>query len=291
VTEFNVNYKNPTVNDAAGVGSHGFVNGQYWAECLGYAMQYNALAFMPWSVHESNGNRTTYDLGFLDGADGQYPRSSYYHLQLLAKNNKTNFATSTDNNQALVKIVSSKDATGTTVVILNEELTTAFTYTVRLDLSTVTGTSALKINVDKGQAIQYTPTAQIPAQGTHVLIFDNLGNIQKIIEYTLTDAQNQVSPRDIFTGIISAISDVNSNEPNFAISQSDNWMNFDFTKLEMQHIFQFTIHNLSGQTIYSTTLQPTFTKLTVGNNILKQGIYISSIQSEGMSVRKKFIVN
>jgi hypothetical protein len=254
-------------------------------------MQYNALAFMPWCVHESSGNRTSYDVGFLDGANGQYPRSSYYHLQLLAKNNKANFATSTDNNQALVKVVSSKDDTGTTVFILNEEQTTAFNYTVRLDLNTASGTSALKINVDKGQAIQYTPTAQIPAQGTHVLMFDNLGNIQKIIEYTLTDAQNQVAPRVIFTGTPSAISDINSNEHNFGIYQSDKQMNFDFTKLEMQHIFQFSIYNLSGQTIYSTTLQPTFTKLTVGNNILKQGIYISSIQSEGMSVRKKFIVN
>jgi len=290
VTEFNVNYKNPTTNDAAGVGSHGFVNGQYWAECLGYAMQYSALAFMPWCVHESSGNRTSYDIGFLDGVNGQYPRSSYYHLQLLAKNNKANFATSTDNNQALVKVISSKDNSGTTVVILNEELTTTFAYTVRLDLSTVTGTNALKINVDKGQAIQYTPTTAIPAQGTHVLVFDNLGNIQKIIEYTLTDAQHQVAPRVIFTGSTSAISVTNSNEQNFGIYQSDNQMNFDFTELEMQRIFQFKIHNLSGQTIYSTSLQPPFTKLTVGNGLLKQGVYISSIQGEGMRLWKKFMV-
>lgn len=102
----------------------------------------------------------------------------------MAKNNKTNFVTSSDN-QALVKVISSKDATGTNVVVLNQELTTAFTYTVQLDMNTATGTSALKINVDNSQAVQYTPTIQIPPQGTHVLIFDKLGNIQKLLNIPL----------------------------------------------------------------------------------------------------------
>jgi len=288
VTEFNVNYKNPTTNDAAGVGSHGFLNGQYWAECIGYAMQYSALAFMPWCVHESSGNRTSYDVGFLDGANGQYPRSSYYHLQFMAVNNKSNFATSTDN-QSLVKVVSSKDATGTTVIILNEEETTSFLYTVRLNTGTVTGTSTLKINVDKSLAIEYTPTAPIPSQATHVLIFDNLGNIQKIIEYKLSDTQSNTAPRVIFTGV-TAISETKIDNSNFRIYKNNNEVNFDFAKLEMQSPFHFKIYNLSGQTVYSKELIPSTTLLSISSNLFRNGVYISGIQSKDMNVRRKFIV-
>lgn len=288
VTEFNVNYLNPTTNDAAGVGGHGFLNGQYWAECLGYCMQYSAFAFAPWSVHESSGNRSTYDLGFLDGVNGQYPRSSYYHLQLMAKNNKTNFAGSSDN-QALVKVVSSKDATGTTVVVLNQELTAPFTYTVRLDMNTVSGTSALKINVDNSQAIQYTPTVQIPAQGTHVLIFDNLGNIQKIIEYTLTDAQNQTAPRVVYTGTVSDVSEQTSNTDNFRIYSTQDNLNVDFSDLKIQSPFQFRIFNLSGQLIYSKVLQSGNPKLSISKVELKPGVYISTVQSGLTAIRKKFL--
>jgi len=288
VTEFNVNYLNPTTNDAAGVGSHGFLNGQYWAECLGYSMQYSAFAFAPWSIHESSGNRTTYDLGFLDGANGQYPRSSYYHLQLMAKNNKTNFAASSDN-QTLVKVVSTKDATGTTVLVLNQELTTAFTYTVRLDLSAATGTSALKINVDKGLAVQYTPTIQIPAQGTHVLLFDNLGNIQKILEYTLTDTQNQTPPRVIYAGTVSAISENKMDTKNLRIYSHQGGVNFDFSELKIQGSFQFKIFNLSGQIINSNVLQSGTPNLTVSKDELRPGVYISSVQSGLTTIRRKFL--
>jgi len=80
VTEFNIDYQNPTTNNAAGLGVHGFINGQHWAECLGICMKYSALSFLPWSVHESNGDRSLYDLGFLDGTNGTNPRSSYYHV-------------------------------------------------------------------------------------------------------------------------------------------------------------------------------------------------------------------
>jgi len=289
VTEFNVNYLNPTTNDAAGVGSHGFLNGQYWAECLGYCMQYGAFAFAPWSVHESSGNRTAYDLGFLDGVNGQNPRSSYYHLQLMAKNNKTNFAASSDN-QSLVKIISSKDATGTTVVLLNQELTTSFTYTVRLDMIVATGTSALKINVDNSLPIQYTPTVQIPAQGTHVLIFDNLGNIKKIIEYKLTDTQNQTAPREIYTGTISAVSETKKESDYFRIYSNQNDVNFDLSDLKLQSPFQFRLFNLSGQLIYSKVIQSDLLKLAIPKENLASGVYISSVQSGRLNVRKKFIM-
>jgi hypothetical protein len=287
VTEFNVNYQNPTSNDATGVGSHGFLNGQYWAECLGYCMQNSAFAFAPWSVHEGGGGRGLTDLGFLDGANGTYPRSSYYHLQFMAKNNKTNFATSSDN-QALVKIVSTKDATGTTVIILNEELSTSFTYTVRLDLNTITGSSALKINVDNSQAVQFSPTSQIPAQGTHFLVFDNLGNIQKILEYTLTDAQNQAAPRVISSGVVAAASETNADIDNFRIFSNQNEVNFDFSSLKIQSSFQLRIFNLSGQQIYSKALQPGISKHTIPRENLASGVYISSVQSKEKNVRKVF---
>lgn len=291
VTEFNVNYLNPTTNDAAGVGSHGFLNGQYWAECLGYSMQYGAFAFAPWSVHESSGNRTAYDLGFLDGVNGQYPRSSYYHLQMMAKNNKLNFASSSDN-QSLVKVVSSKDATGTTVMILNEELTTSFIYTVRLDMSTITGSSVLKINVNNGQAVQYTPTVQIPAQGTHVLIFDNLGNIQKIIEYTLTNTQNQTAPRVIYTGTVSGVSENREEQGNFRIYSTQNEINFDFSGLDLKSKnSQFTIYNLSGQTVNSRQINASNNEISINKNNFSRGVYIAKLEEVKNACVKKFIVN
>jgi len=197
VTEFNIDYQNPTTNNAAGLGVHSFINGQHWAECLGICMKYSALSFLPWSVHESNGDRSLYDLGFLDGTNGTNPRSSYYHVQLMSLNNKTVFAPSTDN-KSLVKVVSTKDNTGTTVMILNQELTTSYNYTIRLDNTPITTASALKINIDKGQASEYTSTLAIPAQATQVVVFDNAGNVQKIIEYSLTDAQPNCSQSGIY---------------------------------------------------------------------------------------------
>lgn len=94
-----------------------------------------------------------------------------------------------------------------------------------------------------------------------------------------------------FVDPFTAVSDVNATQNNFRIYSTRNAVNFDFTDLENLNAFQFKIYNLSGQTIYSTTLQPTFFKLTLGKNILKQGIYISSIQSQGITVRKIFIMN
>lgn len=286
VTEFNINYNNPVINDVMGLGVKGFINGQFWAECLGICMKNNAFTFMPWSIHESSGRGSIYDLGFLDGTLGQNPRSSYYHLQLMATYNKTNYAIATDN-KSLVKVVATKDTTGTTVMICNQELTSSFSYTVRLDNNTVTGSNSLKINVDNSLAVQFS--ASIPSQTTQVVIFDSNGILQKIIEYSINDAINQTPPRTIYTETVTQTQSLVLTKDINIQKQTDN-IEFDFSELKFQTDFHFTITNLSGQQIFAKQLNKNKESFSLHQSCFKSGVYIAIVQSPNLKVKKKFLI-
>ena len=287
VTEFNIDYQNPTVNNAEGVGAHSFINGQHWAECLGICMKNNALSFMPWSVHESNGDRSLYDLGFLDGLNGNNPRSSYYHLQMMALYNKTNYAISTSN-QARVKVVSTKDASGTTVMILNEELSASFNYTIRLDNATITNGSALKINIDKGQTVQYNSTSAIPAQSTRVLVFDSSGVLTNILEYALSDAQNQTAPRGIYSSGLTT--DYEGAKMISCIIQDQTSLKFDFTEMNAKADFNMQIFDMGAKLIYSKQIPYACSVVSVEKSIFGKGLFIVSIQTMNKNFYQKLTI-
>ena len=193
LTEFNIDYANPTANTVEGVGVHSFLNGQYWAEVFGVGMKYEAVSVQPWSIHEGGGSRGTGDLGYLDGSSKATikPRSAFWHEKLVAENLHGTNLNATDN-QSLVKVLSSSDNGTTAVMLLNESEATDFDFTVQLDGSAVPGAAALKINVPAGINAFYND--KIYAQSTLVLLFDAQGALTRKIVYSLQHAQQTLPP-------------------------------------------------------------------------------------------------
>ena len=198
LTEFNVDYANPTANTVEGVGVHSFLNGQFWAEVFGVGMKYEAVSMQPWSIHEGSGARGTGDLGYLDGRNAANikPRSAFWHEMLVSENLHGTNLNATDN-QALVKVLSSTDNGTTAVMVLNESDTDDYDFTVQLD-GTGAGRGALKINVPAGINNRYND--KIYAQSTLVLLFNAQGALTRKIVYSLQQAQQTLPPNYLRPG-------------------------------------------------------------------------------------------
>ncbi|MFL5754012.1 MAG: T9SS type A sorting domain-containing protein, partial [Bacteroidia bacterium] len=86
-----------------------------------------------------------------------------------------------------------KDAQKIQVLIMNEDLSTNYNYTVRLNTAGVTGNNPLKINIDAGLAKEYTES--IPSQSTVLLTFNASGVIISKTEYSLMEhAASDLAP-------------------------------------------------------------------------------------------------
>ena len=179
VTELNVNYANAQSDSLYGAGAESFVGGQWWAEAMGIAQSHGVDFVTFWSVIEgstTNGN----ELGFI-GADGT-KKPAYYHYQMMAANFRGNYASTTDT-QSLVKTFAADASDQTAVLIMNQDQSNSFNYTVRLNTGTVSGSNPLKINVDAGLAVESSGT--IATESTILLVFDSAGVLKKKIEYKL----------------------------------------------------------------------------------------------------------
>ena len=173
ITEANVNYENGADTGIDDENAISFLGGQWWADFLGVTMRQGVEFVNFWSTIEGN------ELGYISG-DGNTKRSSYHHFTMMAGNFRGNAMATTDN-QTYAKAFAAKDVDQIAVIILNQSHNTNFTYTVRLNTATVTGTNALKINVDAGVAVESSGT--IPLKSTLLLVFDSAGTLKKKIEY------------------------------------------------------------------------------------------------------------
>jgi Fibronectin type III domain len=189
VTEANVNHQNPSGDSLTGVGAKSFLGGQFWAEVLGIAMRQGVAFVNFWSTIEGD------ELGYISG-DGTTKRPSYYHFQMVAQNFRGSSVAVTDN-QANVKTFGAEDVDQIAVMIMNQDQSSSFNYTVRLDTGTVSGLNPLKINVDAGVAAEYNGT--ISTESSIVLIFDASGAIKKKIEYKLNGHANSNLPPTVTT--------------------------------------------------------------------------------------------
>jgi hypothetical protein len=189
VTEANVNHQNPSGDSLTGVGAKSFLGGQFWAEVLGIAMRQGVAFVNFWSTIEGD------ELGYISG-DGTTKRPSYYHFQMVAQNFRGSSVAVTDN-QANVKTFGAEDVDQTAVMIMNQDQSSSFNYTVRLDTGAVSGLNPLKINVDAGVAAEYNGT--ISTESSIVLIFDASGAIKKKIEYKLNGHANSNLPPAVTT--------------------------------------------------------------------------------------------
>lgn len=193
LTEFNIDYANPTANTVEGVGVHSFLNGQYWAEVFGVGMKYEGLSMQPWSIHEGSGARGAGDLGYLDGPTAATikPRSAFWHEMLVAENMHGTNLNATDN-QALVKVLSSTDNGTTAVMLLNESDATDYDFTLQLNATAGPASAPLTISVPAGISAAYS--SKLFAQSTLVLLFNAQGQLTRKIIYSLQHAQSTLPP-------------------------------------------------------------------------------------------------
>ena len=193
ITEANINWQNSSTDNLNGVGSNSFIGGQFVTEMMGIGMK-NGLDFINmWSVIE--GNTTASNIGIIDATNNN-KKPLFYHFKLVADNFKGNYLGGISN-QTNIKSFGSQNAQQVSVIILNEDLTNNFNYTVRLDNSAIAGTSGLKININGGLAKEYTDV--ISNQSSVLLRFDALGNIIDKTEYKLSGNADANLPPTVTT--------------------------------------------------------------------------------------------
>jgi PKD repeat protein len=180
ITEMNINWQNPSIDNVSGLGASSFIGGQFVAEMFSVAMKYSVDIINLWSVIE--GNSETLNIGYLDRTTGA-KKPLYHHFQMLAQNMNGNYAngTSTVTN---VKTFGSKNGSEVKVMIMNQDLSANLNYTLRLNTGTVSGSNPLKMTIDAGLAVEYSDN--IPNQTTLLLTFNSAGTLTRKCVYSLS---------------------------------------------------------------------------------------------------------
>jgi hypothetical protein len=179
VTEANVNWQNPSSDNLSGVGANSFIGGQFIAEMLSVGMKNNVDFINMWSTVE--GNNTELNIGYIDVMNGG-KKPSYYHFKMVAENFKGTYLNGTTN-QPNVKAFGCNNAGNTVVMLMNQDQGNTFNYALRLGTGTVTGTEALKVNINAGKTLEHRGTLE--AQSSIILEFNPQGVLVKSIEYSL----------------------------------------------------------------------------------------------------------
>ncbi len=180
VTEANVVYQNSSTDNVYGLGANSFLGAQFVSELYGISMNKGLVFVNLWSVIE--GNSVPASLGFVDHYTG-VKKPLYYHFKMMAENFKGNAITATDN-QTNVKVFASKNGQQTSVMIMNQELSTNHIYALNLNTVAITGSQSLKMNVNAGINAQHTGTLQ--NQSSVLLQFDGAGNLTHQCVYSLS---------------------------------------------------------------------------------------------------------
>ncbi len=186
-TETNVTYANPD-REISGYGNPSFLGGQFIAEIYGLGLKYGAFTICPWCISETD--RINTDFGYLGLPSEFYPRSSYYHTQMMAQSMKGVYLP-TENNNSYVKTIGSMSDDEICVMILNEDQTHDFDFDLILNKK---GDSPkpLLIHVDLGMGKVISGT--IPNQTTMMFVLSKTGEIIKQYTYGLTQNMKNLPP-------------------------------------------------------------------------------------------------
>lgn len=179
LTEFNVTTSNPD-REVSGIGNPSFLGGQFIAEIYGLGMQYGAFTMNPWCISETD--RVSTDFGYLGLPSEYYPRSSYYHTQMMALNMKGEFLP-TQSSNSYVKIIGSKSDEEICVMILNRDDAHDFYFDLFLNKDGDSG-KPLVVHADAG--LDVTISGSIPNQTTMMYVLSNKGEIKKQYIYGIT---------------------------------------------------------------------------------------------------------
>ncbi|MBN1362012.1 MAG: hypothetical protein JW993_15560 [Sedimentisphaerales bacterium] len=189
LTEVNVTYANPD-RKIDGIGNASFLGGQFMAEMFGIGMELGAFTVAPWCINETD--RVATDFGYLGLPPEFHPRSSYYHMQLMARHMTGQFVRSSTNDRE-VKSIATRSSQGLAVMVLNQALDRDFEYEI-LSGPKATSSKSLVVTVDAGLPARYA--GRLPRQTTVLLLFDAEGRPLVRHTYGLGDNQENRPPHE-----------------------------------------------------------------------------------------------
>ena len=176
LTEVNVSWANPD-REISGYGNTSFLGGQFMAEVFGIGMQYGAFSVNPWCISETDAVST--DFGYLGLPREFYPRSSYYHTQMMAENMKGNFMSTTDN-QKYVKTIGAKSGDQISILVMNQDQNTDFDFELVLAKD---GKSKKPLVINADTSLDKRISGKIEKQTSVMFVFDAKGTLVKQITY------------------------------------------------------------------------------------------------------------
>ncbi|HEX4878786.1 MAG TPA: hypothetical protein VFV39_02990 [Limnobacter sp.] len=190
--EYNITFANYGANTPADQGANSFLNGQFHADVIARAAANGADFAASWSMSESGGDRTRYDLGFVDGPSSAVVkrfRSSFYHMQMFGQNFSGNFVDGSTNN-ATVRIFGSVTKDQAAVMVLNMTKTD-LDFALRLD-DTMPSNGTLRAKVNFSLPVELS--SSIKAEATALLVFNSTGKLIKRVDYDVGMASAYAAP-------------------------------------------------------------------------------------------------
>ena len=179
LTEFNVTYVNPD-REISGIGNPSFLGGQFIAEIFGICMQYGAFTANPWCINETD--RIATDFGYLGLPSEFYPRSSYYHTQMMAQHMDGQFMT-TSSNQRYVKTIGSQSTDSICLMVMNQSQQDDYDFDIFLDNKDRDSSKPLFVRADVG--LDKIISGTIPNQTTLMVVLSKTGQVRKKYIYGL----------------------------------------------------------------------------------------------------------
>jgi hypothetical protein len=187
LTEVNVTYANPD-REISGFGNPSFLGGQFMAEIFGIAMQYGCFTVNPWCISETDAVNT--DFGYIGMPREFYPRSSYFHIQMMARNMKGRFM-NTSSNQKYVKTIGSKSEDAISIMVMNQSQTDNFDFDIILNKNKKS-IQSLTVNADA--SLDKNLSGTIENQTTMLFLFDAKGELTKQVIYGLKQNLKNQAP-------------------------------------------------------------------------------------------------
>jgi len=158
------------------------------AEIYGIGMQFGAFSVNPWCISETDA--VSSDFGYLGLPREFYPRSSYYHTQMMAQNMTGNFM-NTSCNQKYVKIIGSISKDQICVLVLNKDQYLDYPFDIILNK---TGKSKKTLVINADASIDGRISGVIEKQSSMMFVFDIKGSLLKQINYGLKQNLKNLKP-------------------------------------------------------------------------------------------------
>ena len=187
LSEVNVTYANPD-REIAGYGNTSFLGGQFMAEVFGIGMQFGAFSVNPWCISETDAVST--DFGYLGLPREFYPRSSYYHTQMMAENMTGSFLTTSDN-QKYVKTIGSISKNQISILVMNQDQNSDFDFDIIFNKN---GKSKKPLAINADATLDATFSGKIDNQTSILFVFDSKGTLTKQITYGLKHNLKNLKP-------------------------------------------------------------------------------------------------